>query len=487
MRSLRWKLALALLVIVAISVGLTAFLVNRSTGTEFAFYIEQGRREYVLRAGEGIASFYNEKGSWAEVQTLFDGLAKSSKDRLILADSSGVIVGDTYGEWLDQAAAGAGLTTPAAVITVSGQPVGELHHISFGTGHMMGSVGSRPGPGSFMPGGRMEAMQAQMMPPIEEDFIDRTNNSLIVAGTVGAVVAILLGLLLTRQLTKPIQVLKNGAARISAGDLSHRVAIRSKDELGDLAESFNSMAMSLDASEQARQRLFADIAHELRTPLSVVNGTVDAILDGVYEPNAEHLASLKEETAILTRLVDDLRDLTLAESGQLKLLLAPTDVLSLVQGRVARASVIAREKDVRLATKAPDDLPRAEADGGRIDQVLANLLDNALKHTPTGGSVTVTLSVEDGGKGFPAGGRHILVSVADTGEGIPAEHLTHVFDRLYRVDDARSRETGGAGLGLAIAKQMVELHGGRIWVESDTGGGTRFSFTLPIADRGAGA
>jgi two-component system OmpR family sensor kinase len=332
----------------------------------------------------------------------------------------------------------------------------------------------------------MEAMQARMMPPIEEDFIDRTNNSLIVAGIVGAVVAILLGLLLTRQLTKPIQVLKNGAARISAGDLSHRVAIRSKDELGDLAESFNSMAASLDASEQARQRLFADIAHELRTPLSVVNGTVDAILDGVYEPNAEHLTSLKEETAILTRLVDDLRDLTLAESGQLKLLLEPTDVLSLVQRRVARASVIAREKDVRLETKAPDGLPRAEADGGRIDQVLANLLDNALKHTPTGGSVTVTLSIEDGGKGFPAGGRHILVSVADTGEGIPAEHLAHVFDRLYRVDDARSRETGGAGLGLAIARQMVDLHGGRIWVESEMGGGTRFFFTLPIAGRGAG-
>ncbi len=305
----------------------------------------------------------------------------------------------------------------------------------------------------------------------ERDFLSGVNRSLLIAGVAGSGVAILLGFLLTRQITGPVRDLRKGATHVAAGDLAYRVKTPSKDEFGELAEAFNSMAASLDSNEQARRRLFADITHELRTPLSIVEGTVDAVLDGVFEPDASSLGTIKEETAKLARLVADLRDLSLAESGQLRLDLAATDLGKLVLRRVSQAEVVAREKDLRLETNVAEGLPQVRVDGRRIEQVITNLVDNALAHTPPGGAILVTTAKEADA---------LLVSVADTGAGIPPEHLPHVFERFYRVDEARSREGGGAGLGLAIAKQMVELHGGKIWVESEVGEGSRFCFTLPL-------
>jgi len=375
MLSLRWKLAIALLLVVAVSVGVTAYLANRGTTQEFSQYIQR-------RMGQG----------------------------------------QEQGQGPGQGMGGGPANTPV--------PVGDA----------------------------------------EQNFLDRVNTSLLVAGIAGAGVAIVLGLVLTRQLTRPIQSLKKGAVRIAKGDLSYRVKVESRDELGELAESFNHMAESLDNSEETRRRLLADIAHDLRTPLSVIEGTVDAMLDGVYQPNPENLGSIKEETAFLTGLVADLRDLSLAEAGQLKLVLEPANLAELVQRRVSQAEVMARKKDIVLKSDIAAGLPYVEMDGKRIEQVVANLLINALNHTPSGGTVTVSVS---------SGRDGVLVSVTDTGEGISPEHLPHIFERFYRADNARSRKSGGAGLGLAIAKQMVELHGGRIWVDSEVGKGSKFSFTLP--------
>jgi len=455
-RSLSWKLALSLLLVVAVSVGLTAYLTHHRTTREFSDFISQSRASYLERTEESLVDFYDENGGWSGVQGLLESLPVFVDDRLVLADNSGTIIGDTNGEWLGLTAQSVGLTKPTS-ITVSGREVGKLYLLSSG----MGIVQFIP------PGGALPAQ-----PPFspEQRFLSHVNTSLLIAGVVGAAVAILLGLFLTRQFTKPIRALKKGAARIARGDLAYRVSVKSRDEFGELARSFNSMAASLDNSEQSRRRLFADIAHELRTPLSVIEGTVDAMLDGVYEPNPDNLNSIKEETEVLTRLVAELRDLTLAESGNLKLEIEPTNLAELVQRRVSQADVIAREKSVTLKTDIAEGLPQVKVDGRRIEQVVANLLDNALNHTPSGGTVTVV--VRPGQEG-------ILVSVVDTGEGIPAEHLPYVFERFYKVDDARSRKSGGAGLGLAIAKQMVELHGSRIWVESEVGKGSKFSFILP--------
>jgi two-component system OmpR family sensor kinase len=481
MRSLRWKLALALLLVVIVSVGLTAFLTNRSTTSEFDYYIRQDRQYFVDTVGEKAFWFYEEQGSWTNVQRLFDGLATRSKDWLILADSTGVIVADTTGYWIGDTAASVGLIRPTRIITVEGEDIGELYLLTYDRGNWLDFPGVSQSPGAFQFINRPGFQGERVAFPFEEDFLNRTNTALIVAGIVGAIVAILLGLLLTRQLTEPIKVLKKGAARVASGDLAHRVHVKSGDELGELAESFNSMAASLDASEQSRQRLLADIAHELRTPLSVIEGTVDAMLDGVYEPNSDNLGSIKEEVAALTRLVEDLRDLTLAESGQLSLQVEPTDLAELIKKRVASAEVIAREKGVNITTDIAEDLPQVDIDRRRIYQVIAILLDNALNHTGSGGSIVVNVSAAGDEAALQKAIEHIVVFVSDTGEGIPAEHLPHIFERLYRVDDARSRERGGAGLGLAIAKQMVDLHGGRIWIESEVGKGSRFSFTLPAA------
>jgi signal transduction histidine kinase len=454
--SLRWKLAIALLLVVAISVGLTAYLTHHRTTSEFSNFISESRASSLEQTEQTLKDYYTENGSWAGVQSLLQSLPVFVNDRLILADSSGTIIGDTNAQWLGETVQSVRLTKPTSIV-VSGQEVGKLYLLSSG----MVIVQFIP------PGG---ALSGQPPSSPEQRYLSHVNTSLIIAGVVGAAVAILLGLFLTRQFTKPIRALKRGAARIAGGDLAYRVEVKSKDEFGELATSFNSMAATLDSSEQSRRRLFADIAHELRTPLSVIGGTVDAMLDGVYEPNPDNLTSIKEETEVLTRLVAELRDLTLAESGHLKLEVEPTNLAELVQRRVSQAEVIAQGKNISLKTDITERLPEIEADGRRIEQVVANLLDNALNHTPQGGTVTIAVSPGKDG---------ILVSVSDTGEGIPPEHLPYIFERFYRVDDARSRKTGGAGLGLAIAKQMVELHGGRIWVESEAGKGSKFSFTLP--------
>jgi two-component system OmpR family sensor kinase len=318
-------------------------------------------------------------------------------------------------------------------------------------------------------------MQGQMVLASQDQaFLDQVNRSIIIGGVVAGIVAIAIGLILTSYFTKPIRELKKGARSIANGDLSYKVAVQSKDELGELAKSFNTMAESLNNSEQARQRLFADIAHELRTPLSVIEGTVDAMLDGVFEQNTANLNSIKEETTLLTRLIADLRDLTLAESGQLKLTIEPTDIANLIQRRAGQSEVIAREKNITLATKITDGLPNANVDGGRIDQVVTNLISNAIKNTPPDGDIHVTVTRTEGNES-------ILVSVTDTGEGISDEDLPHIFDRFYRVDEARSRKVGGAGLGLAIAKQMIKAHGGKIWAKSEVGKGSTFYFTVSIA------
>jgi signal transduction histidine kinase len=236
------------------------------------------------------------------------------------------------------------------------------------------------------------------------------------------------------------------------------------------------MAASLDSSEQARRRLIADIAHDLRTPLSVIEGTVDAMLDGVFEPTPDNLSSIKEETTMLTGLITDLRDLSLAEAGQLKLETGPIDVADLVRRRINQIEVIAQKKGVAIRADLPEGLPKVTGDGKRIEQVLTNIVNNALNYTPEGGNIDVTVTPDAGRTG-------ITITVADTGEGIPSDQLPHIFERFYRVDEARSKKSGGAGLGLAIAKQMVELHGGKIWAESEVGKGSKFSFTMPAADR----
>jgi signal transduction histidine kinase len=292
------------------------------------------------------------------------------------------------------------------------------------------------------------------------------------AALAAGAIALVLGVVLFAQITAPLQLLTMAAERIEHGDLNARVPVRTRDELGRVSGAFNAMADSLAQSQTARRNLVADIAHELRTPLTVMRANLEAMQDGLLPLNVAQVNEVHEQTLLLARLVDDLRLLSLAEAGQLKLERSPTDVVALARAVVEHAAISAQAKGVSLTLDAPNALPSIDVDADRIIQVLQNLIANALQYTPKDGHVTVSLGTQ---------GDSLEVSVADTGVGIATEDLPHVFDRFYRADKSRARVSGGSGLGLAIVKQLVEAHHGRIQVESEVGRGSRFVFTLPRA------
>ena len=265
--------------------------------------------------------------------------------------------------------------------------------------------------------------------------------------------------------------------------------MHSNDEIGDLARAFNAMADGLGRLEELRRNMVTDVAHELRTPLSNIRGYLEALRDSVVEPRQEIIESLHEEAMLLNRLVDDLQELSLAEAGQLRLVRQPVAPADVVNRATEAARAQAAAKGIVLQVDLPEDLPLVDVDPQRIGQVLGNLLSNALTHTPSGGEVVVVARRRP--EPCPEPSRRVVegakqseveVSVSDTGEGIPPEHLPYVFERLYRADKSRSRATGGTGLGLSIARQLVVAHGGWIEVESEVGRWTQFTFTLPVAE-----
>jgi two-component system OmpR family sensor kinase/two-component system sensor histidine kinase BaeS len=269
-----------------------------------------------------------------------------------------------------------------------------------------------------------------------------------------------------RRLVVPLGDLIDAAEKVEAGNYTVRVRQRGPRELRSLARAFNSMSARLEGSEEQRRRLLADVTHELRTPLTIVQGNLEALIDGVHPADAEHLAPILDETRVLSRLVDDLRTLSLAEAGALALHREPTNIGKLVADLVASFGQQARAAGVALVSEVDIALPHADVDPVRLREVLSNLVANALRYTPRDGSVRVGASSADG---------RLRLFVRDTGPGIAAEALPHVFDRFYKSDESR-----GAGLGLAIAKSIVVAHGGEIEASSAPGNGTEMRFWVPV-------
>jgi len=259
------------------------------------------------------------------------------------------------------------------------------------------------------------------------------------------------------------------------GDLTQRVEVRSHDEIGQLAQAFNAMADGLAQTEQLRRTMVADVAHELRTPLTNLRGYLETLRDGVAEPRRETIESLHEESVLLSHLVDDLQELSLSEAGGLTLRREPSDVGGLLRAAAAAVQSRALERGIQVELASLPELPLVDVDPQRVGQVLRNLLANALTYTAAGGRVRLTAAERNADL--------VNIEVSDTGCGIDPKHLPNVFERFYRADPSRARATGGAGIGLALVKQLVTAHGGTVGVVSTPGQGSRFSFTVPTAGR----
>jgi len=443
-----FRLALTFAVIILVTVVTIYFFVSERIATEMEDYATISAQYRSLQIRSQLYFHYLDKGSWADVQPVVEALGVSGT-RIILVAVNGTVVGDSGGELL------------GANYTDSSNDPFEMSLVRGGVKEVLGQVYISSAPTAELYVAPFLRLSASI------------NRSLLLGGSVAIGIALLLTFLLSRRMTSPIGVLAEAARRLGHGDLSQRVRLQGEGEVTALAQAFNSMAADLEYAEQLRQNMVADVAHELRTPLSNIQGYLEAIRDGMIEPDAAAIRSLNEEVSLLSRLVNELQELSLAEAGELKLVYQAEDIINLVKQAVTPWQPQLTAGEMSLSLELPDDLPLVNIDWQRVNQVLHNILENAVAHTPKGGTINVAVSQK---------GKWVEVSVSDTGEGIPAEDLPHIFERFYRVDKSRARATGGSGLGLTIAKRLIEAHGGTIVVQSKLGKGSRFSFTLPIAE-----
>ncbi|MDH4299170.1 MAG: ATP-binding protein [Dehalococcoidia bacterium] len=443
-----FRLALTFTVIILVTVITIYFFVSERISTEMKYYETIGAQYRTLQIRSQLYLHYLDRGSWDGVQSVVAALGVSGP-RIVLVAVNGTVVGDSKEELL-----GTNYTDSSI------NPL-EMSLVRGGVKEILGQIYITSDPTAE---------------PYVAPFLRLSasiNRSLLLGGSLAIGIALLLTFILSRRMTSPIGVLAKAARRLGHGDLSQRVRLQGEGEVTALAQAFNSMAADLEYAEQLRRNMVADVAHELRTPLSNIQGYLEAIRDGMIEPDAATIRSLNEETSLLSRLVNELQELSLAEAGELKLVFQAEDITDLLRQAVSPVQPQLTAGEISLSLEVPDNLPLVNIDWQRVNQVLHNILENAVVHTPKGGIIKVAASEQ---------GKWVEVSVSDTGKGIPAEDLPHIFERFYRVDKSRARATGGSGLGLTIAKRLIEAHGGTITVQSKLGEGSRFSFTLPVAE-----
>lgn len=391
-----------------------------------------------------LAEYYQQQGSWEGVTDLI-----ASYDRSLPADLTLVFVDEAqkpiYGTDTTQ---GQGSAEQLISIVVDGRARGYLSLVQR-------SIANLPFPR-----------------PDRPLVLNQVSNVLLAFAVITAVLGLSAGLFAGRTLVTPLAQLADTARRLGKHDFTARAIVKGSSELREVAHAFNEMAHDLEQAETLRRNLVADVAHELRTPLTVLQANLQALLDDIYPLEKAEIEKLLDQTALLNRLVDELRELSQAEARQLRLQLTTVDMHDLIAQVVETFQSTAKTQGIDIRAHLPGEDMLLQGDRGRLQQVLNNLIQNAITHTPAPGTISIRLSRHEYG---------IQIAVQDSGDGIPAEHLAHVFDRFYRVDRSRSRETGGTGLGLAIARAIVELHGGKISVESagQPGSGATFTILLP--------
>ena len=477
MKRLWVQQTLAFSIVVIVTMGAVFIWINQGADVEFRKYVTLSKMNMSGSGVQELVEYYRQGDSWDGVERLLSEgiyfgndwesillgatLAESEetvdkKDRpdVLLADAGGRIVFDSAGK-----AEGRQLK--------SSEKANALRMKETDTGKVVGYL----------------LLFYPFTAPIgglEQQFLDRLQQILLVSTSLAVMLILVVGALLNRRLNAPLQRLADAARAVAGGDLGQQVEAEGSIEVAQVGQAFNEMTAALHEAETLRQNMVADVAHELRTPLSVLQGNLWAILNDVYPLEKAEISRLYDEIRLLSRLVDDLRELASADAGQLHLNLIPVDVAQVVRHTVDNFALAAEAQELSLTAQLPDDLPSVLADPDRVAQVLRNLLVNALRHTPLGGAVTVSAAARE---------KTVEISITDTGEGIAPEDLPHVFERFWRVDPARARSTtggekrlvGGSGLGLVIARAIVELHNGRVAVTSDgLGRGTTVRFEFPL-------
>ena len=455
------RLTLAFTVVIVVGMATIAFLVDWSAGSEFRQYV--ARQNMLSQSGllDDLVAFYQQNHSWSGIEDLMAntnrpgggkgrGPMGAGRPTVLLADANYQVVYDESGTY--------GSSTINVNDRANALPISVNNGIA---GYLVVSTSG----------------QGQLL-SAEQDFLVQLRSTLIIAAIAAGGIAILLSLILSRTLAAPLAALAHAARALAAHDWDRRVAVRGASEVVEVGQAFNEMADALQRAETLRRNLMADIAHDLRTPLTVMQGNLRALLDEVYPLERSEIATLYDETRMLSRLVDDLRELALADAGKLPLNLQKVDATVALRNAAAGFALAAEAHNNRVELAIDENLPPVCADPDRFAQVIRNLLSNALQHTSDG---SITIAGRVGSSGNTQTPTIVRFEVQDTGEGVPTQDLPHIFERFYRADKARTSLNGNTGLGLAIAKAWVETMGGEIGVESAPGKGSRFWFTLPIA------
>jgi signal transduction histidine kinase len=454
MRSLVLKLTLAFLLVSVVGAMLVALLVNWQTQREFDQLVYNLYQDDLENLSSQLGAYHQEHGNWEGIGAVLiaDEQWRGSGQHgggnhwlpvtLVDADRRVIYGGQQYrpGDILARRIVNKGVP-----IEANGETIGWV---------VLASFGGPNSPGSNSP---------------EANFLARVNRATIFSALGAALAALLFGALLARTISHPISELEAATQLVAQGKLGHQVPVRSQDEIGQLAASFNQMSADLARSNELRRQMTADIAHDLRTPLSVIQGYTEALDEGKLHGNQGMYRAMHMQVQHLTRLVEDLRTLSLADAGQLPLLRQPVDPGALLEHSALAYMAQAEQQEIALHVDVAPDLPPANLDADRMIQVLNNLVGNALRYTTAGGAIHLSAEKSNG---------DLRLKVQDSGVGIAAEDLPYVFERFYRGDRSRS-DSGESGLGLAIARSIVEAHGGRITVESAPGAGTTFTMTIP--------
>lgn len=465
MRSLRARLFLVAAITVAVALGAVGVMSRQAAHTEFLRF---ERIEHAARIEQLALDLSRRLEPSADSATVSRALAEAGRvehrDLLLVAPDGRVLGASSPDLGVTHVTLGPGTQIAIDRRVRRGPTVSLLRAVL--AGGPRGTV--RRADGTEL--GRLVMLPAEDnlgATPFGVTFDLRLSIAALAAG----LVALALSWWLSRRILRPVDELTLAARRLGTGDLAARVPVGAADEIGDLSRAFNLMAEELSRQETLRRNLMSDVAHELRTPLTNLRCQIEAVEDGLLEPTPETVRSLREEVLLLSRLVEDLQTVAVAEAGRLSLERGPVPLREMIDGALDSVRAMAAERGVTLDAAVPE-LPLVDVDPTRIAQVLRNLLANALTATARGGRVVVAATADK---------RFATITVADSGRGVPLEHLPHVFERFYRADPSRARATGGAGLGLAIVKAIVEAHGGTVGVTSETGHGASFWFTVPLA------